>query len=94
MKLSDIPFITPRPGDEETHVLIYRKGRGYVVTCHAAPIAHLEFNDEELAVDMAVYYGGAYDMPVRRLRTYEDRRLIYRLREWFDVPTWPSWLRF
>ena len=90
MRLSGIPFFTPRPGDEETHVLIYRKSGGYVVTCHAAPIARLEFNDEELAIDMAVYYGQEYAMPARRLRTYAERRWIDKIREWIDVPTWPS----
>lgn len=93
MKLSDIPFLNPEPGDEETHVLIYRKGDEYIVTCQWSEIPWL-LDTAQDAVNTAMALGEKLDMPVRRLRTYEDRRLIDRLREWIDVPTWPSWLRF
>ncbi len=92
MKLSDIPFLTPRPGDEETHVLIYRKSGGYIVTCNAAPVTCLEFDDEQDAVNKAVAFGDGFNIPVRRLRTYAERRLIDRIREWIGVPPIP-WFR-
>ncbi len=90
MNLADIPYFNPRPGEDNTNVLVYRQGDGYAVTCNAAPVTCLEFNDEELAVDTAVALGQEYAMPARRLRTYAERRWIDKIREWIDVPTWPS----
>jgi len=92
MKLADIPFFKHTPCGDNTSVLIYRRGDLYIVTCNAAPVTCLEFDDEQDAVNKAVAFGDGFNIPVRRLRTYAERRLIDRIREWVAVPPIP-WFR-
>lgn len=95
MRLSGIPFFTHRPGvDGGAYVLVYKLHGRYIVSCRPAQPVYirLEFDDEQDAVNKALAFGDEFNIPVRRLRTYAERRLIDRIREWVAVPPIP-WFR-